>query len=122
MNLIRLCRFYEALSDPKTWLFALFSALNNVPSSLTNQAQIIVSSFGFTNFQTTLLGCVGGLVEIVAIFIGVRIAARCRDSRAYVAALSFVPNILSAVLINLLPWEDKVGLLFSGWLNGESLV
>ena len=30
-------QFWEALTDPKTWLFALFSALDNVPNSLTNQ-------------------------------------------------------------------------------------
>ncbi|EEB86756.1 hypothetical protein MPER_16170, partial [Moniliophthora perniciosa FA553] len=39
----------EALLDPKTWVLALFSALDNVPNSLTNQRQIIVSSFGFSN-------------------------------------------------------------------------
>ncbi|KAJ6626492.1 hypothetical protein B0H10DRAFT_1998604, partial [Mycena sp. CBHHK59/15] len=54
----------EALKEPKTWLFALFSALDNVPNSLTNQRQIIVSSFGFSTLQTTLLGCVDGVVEI----------------------------------------------------------
>ena len=51
--------------DPKTWLFALFSAVDNIPNSLTNQRQIIVSSFGFSNLQTTLLGCVDGFIEIV---------------------------------------------------------
>ena len=55
--------------DPKTWLFALFSALDNVPNSLTNQRQIITASFGFSNLQTTLLGCVDGLIEIVTISI-----------------------------------------------------
>ena len=46
-------RMIEALLDPKTWLFALFSALDNVPNSLTNQRQIIISSFGFTYLDTT---------------------------------------------------------------------
>lgn len=114
-----LCRFYEALTDPKTWLFALFSALDNIPNSLTNQRQIIVSSFGFTNLQTTLLGCVDGLIEIITIFTGVRIAARYQDSRAYVGAIYFIPNILGVLLINFLPWDNKVGLLFGQWLTGE---
>ncbi|EJF61405.1 MFS general substrate transporter [Dichomitus squalens LYAD-421 SS1] len=105
-------QFYEALTDPKTWLFALFSALDNIPNSLTNQRQIIVSSFGFTNLQTTLLGCVDGVIEIVTIFTGVQLAARYKDSRAYVGAIYFVPNILGVLLINFLPWSDKVGLLF----------
>jgi hypothetical protein len=66
----------EALVDPKTWMFALFAAIDNVPSSLTNQQIIIIASFGFTDLQTTLLSCVNGLVEILTIWSGVKLAAR----------------------------------------------
>jgi MFS transporter, ACS family, allantoate permease len=109
----------EAFTDPKTWLFALFSALDNVPNSLTNQRQIIVASFGFTNLQTTLLGCVDGAIEIITIWTGVTLAARWADSRAYVGTVYFLPNLLGVLLINLLPWSDKVGLLFGQWLTGR---
>ncbi|KDQ56115.1 hypothetical protein JAAARDRAFT_36903 [Jaapia argillacea MUCL 33604] len=108
----------EALTDPKTWLFALFSALDNVPNSLTNQRQIIVSSFGFSPLQTTLLGCVDGFIEITTIWTGVIFASRWKDARAYVGAVYFLPNLLGCILINTLPWSDKVGLLFSQWLTG----
>ncbi|KAF8878218.1 MFS general substrate transporter [Infundibulicybe gibba] len=110
-------RLVEALLDPKTWLFAMFSALNNVPSSLTNQKQIIVSSFGFTPLQTTLLGCVDGVVEIVTIWTGVSIASRFENSRAYVAVIYLVPNLVGVFMVNFLPWENKVGLLFSQWIT-----
>jgi len=40
---------YEALRDPKTWLFALFSAAAEVPVPVVNQRQIIVASFGFSS-------------------------------------------------------------------------
>ncbi|KAG6902417.1 hypothetical protein C0995_000343 [Termitomyces sp. Mi166 len=103
----------EALLDPKTWLFALFSALNNVPNSLTNQRQIIVTSFGFTALQTTLLGCVDGTIEIVTIWTGVTLAARLPNSRAYISVAYTIPNILGVFLVNFLPWGDKIGLLFS---------
>ncbi|PPR00815.1 hypothetical protein CVT26_012456 [Gymnopilus dilepis] len=108
----------EAFTDPKTWLFALFSALDNVPNSLTNQRQIIVASFGFTPFQTTLLGCVDGFIEIVTIWTGVTIVSRIPNSRAYVGFIYFFPNILGVFLINFLPWSNKVGLLFGQWTTG----
>ena len=108
----------EALTDPKTWMFALFSCLDNIPNSLTNQRQIIVSSFGFTPLQTTLLGCVDGAVEIVTIWTGVTLAARIPNSIAYVGFLYFIPNVLGCFLVNFLPWENKVGLLFSVWITG----
>ncbi|KAF9255327.1 MFS general substrate transporter [Marasmius fiardii PR-910] len=108
----------EALTDPKTWLFAFFSAISNVPNSLTNQRQIIVNSFGFTVLQTTLLGCVDGVIEILTIWTGVHLIARIPNSRGYIGAIYVLPNILGAILINVLPWGDKVGLLFSQWLTG----
>jgi len=108
----------EALTDPKTWLFALFAALDNVPNSLTNQRQIIVSSFGFTPLQTTLLGCVDGVIEIVTIWTGVTLAARIPNSRAYVGFIYFIPNVVGVFLINFLPWSNKVGLLFAQWCSG----
>jgi len=109
----------EALVDPKTWLFALFSALNNIPNSLTNQRSIIVTSFGFSVLQTTLLGCVDGVVEIVTIWTGVTIASRIKDSRAYVGTIYLIPNVLGVFLVNFLPWENKIGLLFSVWIIGS---
>jgi hypothetical protein len=78
-------RMIEALTDPKTWLFALFSALDNIPNSLTNQRQIIVSSFGFTTLQTTLLGCVDGFVEIATIFTGVQVS----EPRSFIRSSQF---------------------------------
>jgi len=113
-------RVIEALLDPKTWLFALFSALDNVPNSLTNQRQIIVASFGFTKLQTTLLGCVDGFIEIATIFSGVQIASRVKNGRAIVGAIYFLPNLMGVFLINFLPWKNKVGLLFGQWLTGGS--
>jgi len=111
-------QFWEAIYDPKTWLFAFFSAMDNIPNSLTNQRTIIVSEFGFTNLQTTLLGCVDGFIEIATIFTGVHLAARWKDMRAYVSVIYFLPNWLGVLLLNFLPFENKVGLLFSQWLTG----
>ncbi|KAJ7611715.1 MFS general substrate transporter [Roridomyces roridus] len=109
----------EALVDPKTWLFAFFAAVTNVTNALVNQRSLIVASFGFTPLQTTLLGCVDGVIEIVAIAAGVTLAARIPNSRAYVGCLSICPSILAVFLINFLPWSNKVGLLFSQWLTGS---
>lgn len=108
----------EALLDPKTWLFALFSALGNVPNSLTNQRQIIVSSFGYTHLQTTLLGCVDGVVEIITILTGVTLAAKIPNSRAYISVIYTIPNVAGVFIIQFLPWKNKIGLLFGVWMTG----
>ncbi|KAH7913605.1 MFS general substrate transporter [Hygrophoropsis aurantiaca] len=110
----------EALLDPKTWIFALFSALDNVPNSLTNQQQLIMASFGFSDLQTTLLACVSGVVEILTIYTGVQFASRWPNMRAYVGAVYFLPTLLGILLVNLLPWSDRIGLLFGQWMTGIS--
>ncbi|EGO28710.1 hypothetical protein SERLADRAFT_446123 [Serpula lacrymans var. lacrymans S7.9] len=111
----------EALTDPKTWLFTLFAALDNIPNSLTNQRQIIISSLGFSDLQTTLLTCVDGFVEITTIWTGVIIAARVVNGRAYTGAIYYMPPLLGVLLIEFLPWSDEVGLLFGIWLTGISI-
>jgi hypothetical protein len=108
----------EALTDPKTWLFALYAVLNNVPGTVINQLQIIIVSFGFNPLQTTLLGCVIGVVGILSIFTGVTIASRIPNSIAWVGIACYIPCIMGTILVNFLPWHDKVGLLFSVWITG----
>lgn len=107
----------EALKDPKTWLFAFFSALSNIFNSLSNQRQIILTLFGFNLLQTTLLGCVDGVVEILSIYLAVQGATYWKNGRAYSAALSFVPSILGCILLIALPFSNRIGLLFSYWLT-----
>ena len=111
---------YEALRDPKTWLFALVSAAAMVPISIIFQRQIIVASFGFSPFQTTLLGCVDGVVSITTIYTGTWLAARFPNSRCYVAVAYIIPDIIAVFTINLLPWSNKIGLLLSQWAAGNS--
>lgn len=58
-----MAKFYEALQDPKTWRFALFSLSNNIPTPIGIQRSLIVESLGFTRFQVTLIGTLDGVIE-----------------------------------------------------------
>ncbi|SJL13458.1 uncharacterized protein ARMOST_16902 [Armillaria ostoyae] len=104
-------RMIEALTDIKTWLFALFSVLANIPNSLANQRQLIILSFGFSNLNTTLLGCVPGAVEVLAVWTGTTIAARIQNSQAWVGVVYLIPNLAVVFLMLFLSWDNKVGLL-----------
>jgi len=110
-------QFIETLKDPKVWLLALFAAISNIVNSLSNQRQLIVRQFGFTPIQTTLLGCVDGVVEIITIASGVLLASNKNIGRAYAGVIMYIPAILGAILVNTLPSGNKVGLLFSYWIS-----
>ncbi|EED79307.1 predicted protein [Postia placenta Mad-698-R] len=113
----RVLRFVECFKDPKTWLFFFFAAISNVTNSLSNQRQIIVAEFGFTDIQTTLLGCVDGVVEIIVIYCTTTSAAYWPNGRAYSGALAYCVAILGSILVNALPSKDRVGLLFCYWIS-----
>ncbi|KAJ3745126.1 MFS general substrate transporter [Lentinula detonsa] len=111
-------QFYEAIRDPKTWGFALFSGISNVTNSISAQAPLITASFGFTYLQTSLLGIVSGLIEIFTIWTGVNICARIPNSRAYIGAIYILPNIAGLLMVNLINWNDRIALLAGQYLNG----
>ncbi|KIL00953.1 hypothetical protein PAXRUDRAFT_821163 [Paxillus rubicundulus Ve08.2h10] len=108
-------QFYEAVKDPKTWLLAFFAAASNIVNSLTNQRQLIVAQFGFNDIQTTLLGCVDGMVEILTIHFGVMLASQEPIGHLHAGVLMYIPAIIGAILITTLPFSNKIGLLFSYW-------
>src|ERR1700710_2510370 len=99
----------EALKDPKTWIFTLFAVLSHIPNSIVNQRQIIVASFGFTNLQTTLLGCVDGFVPIIGTLIAITLVSRIPDSRAYVGAVYYIPPLVGVLMVEFLPWSNQIG-------------
>ncbi|KAJ3744969.1 major facilitator superfamily domain-containing protein [Lentinula detonsa] len=110
-------QFIETLQDPKIWVMALFAAVANIPNSLTNQRQLIVAQFGFTPIETTLLGCVDGVMEILSIWLGISLAGVKGIGRAYAGVIIYIPGLLGTLLVNLLPSHLKVGLLFGYWLS-----
>ncbi|KAJ3792375.1 major facilitator superfamily domain-containing protein [Lentinula aff. detonsa] len=109
-------QFYEAIRDPKTWGFALFSGISNVTNSISAQAPLITASFGFTYLQTSLLGIVSGLIEIFTIWTGVNICARIPNSRD-IGAIYILPNIAGLLMVNLINWNDRIALLAGQYLN-----
>jgi len=58
-----------------------------------------------------------GVVEIIVIYLGVTIAARWKDGKAWTAMLNYVPSILGTILVATLPGTNRVGLLFSYWIS-----
>ncbi|KIY50844.1 MFS general substrate transporter [Fistulina hepatica ATCC 64428] len=110
-------QFLEALTDHKVWLIAIFTGLINVFNSLTNQRQIIVSEFGFSDIVTTLIGCVDGVVEIVAILVAITLASFKPIGRVYSCLIMFVPALIGEILVETLPSHNKIGLLFTYWCS-----
>ncbi|KAG2363541.1 hypothetical protein BDR07DRAFT_1403873 [Suillus spraguei] len=93
----------KALKDPKTRIFVLFPALDQIPNSPSNQRQIIVTAFGFSALQTTLSNFNDGFMEVAAIWTAAIIVSRIPNSRAYVWRSIHHPSFGWVLSIEFLP-------------------
>jgi len=49
-------QFIESLTDVKTWWMFLLAFLINIPNSVASFGNIVISGFGFSSLETTLVG------------------------------------------------------------------
>ncbi|KIH91178.1 allantoate permease [Sporothrix brasiliensis 5110] len=110
----------EALTDPKTWLFFFHAWSQEMANGLTNQYSLIIQSFGFTTLQTTLLGCLTGLVSLVSLLAAAWTLAKTKNARAWISAASYILPIVSCIMLLTLPWSNRNGLLVAIYIRGTA--
>ncbi|KAL1908688.1 hypothetical protein Sste5344_005513 [Sporothrix stenoceras] len=110
----------EALKDPKTWLFFFHAWSQEMANGLTNQYSLIIQSFGFSTLETTLLGCLTGLVSLVSLLAAAWTLAKTKNTRSWVAAASYIPAIVSCIMLLTLPWTNRAGLLTAIYIRGTA--
>ncbi|KAI0485110.1 major facilitator superfamily domain-containing protein [Xylariaceae sp. FL0804] len=108
----------EAVTDPKVVVLGLISLVNAIASGGLAFASLVISGFGFSPIQTTLMNLPLSSVQIVAQLGAGFFASRIRSFRLHVASLAMLPPIVGTVLINQLPETDKWGRLVGVWLLG----
>ncbi|KAK0760542.1 hypothetical protein N5P37_006736 [Trichoderma harzianum] len=110
-------QFIEAIKDPKTWLFALHAWSQEMGNGINNQTSLIINSFGFTVFQTTLLSTVSGVIAFFTLSAAAITLHFTRNSRAWISLIAYVPAVISSILLLALPWSNRWGLIVGVWLR-----
>ncbi|KAI9935116.1 hypothetical protein ASPWEDRAFT_54123 [Aspergillus wentii DTO 134E9] len=113
-------QFIEALKDRKSWLFFLHSWSQEMANGITNQYSLIINSFGFTVLQTTLLGCVSGIVAFASLSTSALLLAKTKNCRAWISLVAYIPGALSSILLLSLPWSNKWGLITGIWIRSTT--
>ncbi|KAI1170044.1 MFS general substrate transporter [Nemania sp. FL0916] len=91
----------EALKDPKTWLITAIALLCQIPNGGTqNFANIVITSFGFTSLQSTLVNIPYSLLSAGAIAGSGWVAGRFRSINCILVALVVLPPIVGSALIS----------------------
>jgi len=113
-------QFWEAIKDPKTWMFFFFAAISNLQSGTGTQYSIIISDFVFDNLTTTLLAIPQGFCTILSVTTGTIILQYFPNSRSYISMGSFAISVVCSALLVGLPQDNKYGLLVAFNLLGLS--
>lgn len=101
----------EAALDYRIWLMLIFSILQNIPNSLTQQRSIIIQQFGFTTLQTALLNIPTGVLEMITIPLATYSARRWKT--IHVMTFWTIPSLVGSAMLLGLGQEHKVARLIA---------
>ena len=110
----------EALTDPMTWAFTIFSLAANIPNGgiAIFFSQLIVS-FGYSPEQSLLYGTPGGAIQCIALVTCGYYGDRFMN-RIAMSSISLMIGILGVFLLVFLPLDNHVGRLFGFYLSQAS--
>ncbi|KAF2801070.1 MFS general substrate transporter [Melanomma pulvis-pyrius CBS 109.77] len=90
----------ECLQDPKTWLIWSIALLCQIPNGGTqNFANLVITSFGFSPLESTLINIPYSLISVAAITGTGWLAGRFRSMNCLLAALVVIPPVVGSALI-----------------------
>ncbi|KAH9907175.1 MFS transporter [Xylariomycetidae sp. FL2044] len=101
----------EALTDVKTWVFFMITFLINIPNSVVSFGTLVISGFGFTSLQTTLLSMPAGAFEFVIVLVITWACSKYQNARTWSILVALLISLLGSLLMLALPYDNKAGLL-----------
>lgn len=109
-------QFREAMCDPRTWLYGLYSILMNIPNGgITVFGGVVIRSFGFDSRTSLLLSAPGGAVDLMAKLFFPWLSDKFMD-RTLFSFIAILFPTLGCVLMTVIPLEHKGPLLFGNYL------
>ncbi|PSR87387.1 major facilitator superfamily transporter allantoate [Coniella lustricola] len=113
----KMYQFKEAMTDPMVWMFAFYSLVADIPNGgITNFFSQMITSFGYSNQQSLLLGTPGGAVEVIAL-VAAGILGDKFGNRILISSLGLVSATIGMLLITCLSEEYNVGRLIGYYLT-----
>lgn len=106
----------EALVDPFCWAAVLIGFLGTFASPVLKFASLVISGFGWSPFNTMLVGLPSGFLQILFIWItviGIRVT---KIPRCYWGVALTVLPLIGNIGIYLIPSTNKWGVVIFTWL------
>ncbi|CRL21279.1 Sucrose/H+ symporter, plant [Penicillium camemberti] len=107
----------EALIDPKTWLIFVYSMASSIPNGgLTSFGSIVISGFGYSTFNTLLLGLPTSVFTLIWVVLATIIVTKFRKSRCLTAAVLSLISLAGSLMVSQIDPTKKVARLAGMWL------
>ena len=107
-------QFVEALTDLKVWWAFIYTVVWMIPTStVASFGSIVIKSFGFSSFESSLLNMPLGATEIIGLLGAGYVSEHYPNMRCIMQVVCNVPALVGAVLINSLPASNHAGRLVS---------
>ncbi|CAG8889702.1 unnamed protein product [Penicillium egyptiacum] len=116
----KLYQVKEALLDPMTWAFFFYALIADIPNGgISNFFSQLITSFGYNEKESLILGVPGGAVEIVALLLNGYVG-HITGQRVLASLGGLVAAIVGMLLIVALPLSNNVGRLIGYYLTQAS--
>ncbi|KAJ9636855.1 hypothetical protein H2199_007849 [Coniosporium tulheliwenetii] len=110
----------EALTEPRTLFYALMALFITIPTPITKFSSLVINGFGYSPFQTMLVGLPSGAVAFILTWIGAISPLYFPNSRCYIGILLASMPMLGSLLLLTLPAHMSWGIVVSTWFAGSS--
>ncbi|KAK4865555.1 hypothetical protein LT330_009343 [Penicillium expansum] len=107
----------EALIDPKTWLIFVYSMASSIPNGgLTSFGSIVISGFGYSTFNTLLVGLPTSVFTLIWVVLATIIVTKFRKSRCLTAAVLSLISLAGSIMVSQIDPTKKIARLAGMWL------
>lgn len=105
-------QFVEAMRDPMTWLFSLYTFLLMLANNLPYQQNLLFGEMGgISNLDSTLVSVASGGFAAVCAIIAAYILILYPNTSAISVIFWTIPSLVGAICAVALPWDNKIGIL-----------
>lgn len=110
----------EALSEVQTWLFFGMALFICIPSPILKFSSLIINGFGFSKFNTMLVGLPSGALQIITIWVCGLGMRHTKDMRCIWGLGALLIPMTGSILLLSLSAHNSWGIVVSTWLAAQS--
>ncbi|PLB46649.1 MFS general substrate transporter [Aspergillus steynii IBT 23096] len=105
----------EAVTDIRTLMYALMALFITLPTAILKFSSLVIEGFGFSAFETMLVGLPTGAVAFILCWVGALVPLHWPNTRCFTGIFLAAMPMLGSLLLLALPASSNWGIVVSTW-------